>query len=283
MTFVFNLVLMPGLWPFCCSSPPGFACEGRATARPGTRLLHVISPNSRLPTGCPLFLGCGKRRREAFLSKNKQNPVFVQVARGGVRPGAFVFCERASGAIRFHVAADSKGKLPVEQAASLLAMHCLIRGQVPGDYAVLVVPRSSLLDSVEQRAEKLLEAGRSVGVGVRLSVREREVLELVVRNLSNKEIGVRLNISERTVKFHVSGLLAKFNVQDRIGLMREAVTGWMTPSSAAPAETLFGFSVPAGLSEPKKPHPIPGPTVKEQPKTGPTAVQPNLLRVAGRR
>jgi DNA-binding NarL/FixJ family response regulator len=52
-----------------------------------------------------------------------------------------------------------------------------------------------------------------------MSAREREVLELLLDNLSNKEIGARLHISERTVKFHVSNLLSKFRARDRGELM----------------------------------------------------------------
>lgn len=52
-----------------------------------------------------------------------------------------------------------------------------------------------------------------------LSRREREVLDALLENLSNKEIGSKLNISERTVKFHVSNLLQKFGVQRRADLI----------------------------------------------------------------
>jgi DNA-binding NarL/FixJ family response regulator len=45
------------------------------------------------------------------------------------------------------------------------------------------------------------------------------VLEGLLENLANKEIASRLNISERTVKFHVSNLLAKFNVRRRADLI----------------------------------------------------------------
>ena len=132
--------------------------------------------------------------------------------------------------------------MPLEHAASLLAMHCLVRGQAPSDYTVLVVPRASLLDSVGQRAQELLDAGRAIGSEVRLSPREREVLECVLRNLSNKEIGVRLNVSERTIKYHVSALLAKFHVRNRVSLMHEA-TSSLRISPGAPVDTLFGFPV----------------------------------------
>jgi DNA-binding NarL/FixJ family response regulator len=54
----------------------------------------------------------------------------------------------------------------------------------------------------------------------RLSPREREVLQCLLGNLSNKEIARKLKISERTAKFHVSNLLAKFDVKRRLDLNR---------------------------------------------------------------
>lgn len=48
-----------------------------------------------------------------------------------------------------------------------------------------------------------------------LSRREQEVLELLVRGRSNKEIGVQLSISEETVKSHLKTLFAKLKVRDR--------------------------------------------------------------------
>jgi DNA-binding NarL/FixJ family response regulator len=52
-----------------------------------------------------------------------------------------------------------------------------------------------------------------------LSKREQEVLNGLLENLANKEVADRLNISERTVKFHVSNLLAKFGVRRRADLI----------------------------------------------------------------
>ena len=162
---------------------------------------------------------------------------------GRVRPGAFAFCERTSGAIRFQVAAAPDGELPVEEAASLLAMHCLVRAQTPDDYIVLVVPSRELLDAVGGRAQQLLAAGRTAaGSNVGLSTRQREVLDHVLQDMSNKEIGARLNVTERTIKFHVSKLLAKFKTHDRLSLKREAAMG-MLPTSCVPGDTLFGFAV----------------------------------------
>jgi DNA-binding CsgD family transcriptional regulator len=57
---------------------------------------------------------------------------------------------------------------------------------------------------------------------VRLTRREEEVLDGILRSLANKKIACELNLSERTIKFHVSSLLAKFKVRGRLELMREA-------------------------------------------------------------
>ena len=48
-----------------------------------------------------------------------------------------------------------------------------------------------------------------------LRPREREVLELMVAGLRNREIAERLFITVRTVKFHVSNILRKFDAQSR--------------------------------------------------------------------
>jgi DNA-binding NarL/FixJ family response regulator len=53
-----------------------------------------------------------------------------------------------------------------------------------------------------------------------LTVREKEVLQLIVNGLSNKEIAFRLNITLRTVKAHVSSILMKLNVSDRTRAVR---------------------------------------------------------------
>ena len=48
-----------------------------------------------------------------------------------------------------------------------------------------------------------------------LTSREMEVLELIVRGQSNKEIGASLSISEATVKSHINNILSKLGVTDR--------------------------------------------------------------------
>jgi len=52
-----------------------------------------------------------------------------------------------------------------------------------------------------------------------LTAREIQVLQLLMRSLTNKEISAALRIGERTVKFHVSNILSKLHVEDRRGLL----------------------------------------------------------------
>jgi DNA-binding CsgD family transcriptional regulator len=195
------------------------------------------------------------------------------------QPQSFVFCERTSGAARFRVDADPDGGIPVEKIAGLLAVHCLVRGQAPEDYELMIVPRESLLEGVAERAQELLTAGRALGAGVKVSRREQEVLDCILLGSSNKEIASKLNVAERTVKFHVSSLLAKFGVADRVALSREASLGRMPtlslPSQISP-ESLFGFAIRDHLTAAKE---LPTPAVVNGSPAPPREAQRNRSRL----
>ena len=80
------------------------------------------------------------------------------------------------------------------------------------------VPRSVLsgfVDSILSGQSRRLKTDSTTN----LSKREQEVLDSLLENLSNKEIAIKLNIAERTVKFHVSNLLSKFGVRRRADLI----------------------------------------------------------------
>lgn len=61
-------------------------------------------------------------------------------------------------------------------------------------------------------AQKMVSPRSGLGS---LSTREREVLILVARGLSNRAIAAALSITERTARTHVSNVLTKMNLTSR--------------------------------------------------------------------
>src|SRR5437763_1011254 len=72
--------------------------------------------------------------------------------------------------------------------------------------------------------------GRLTPVALGLSPREREVVQLVAAGLRNKEIALRLQISEKTVKFHLGRIFDKLGVDSRTELLLRAIAeGGLVP------------------------------------------------------
>jgi DNA-binding CsgD family transcriptional regulator len=153
----------------------------------------------------------------------------------------YLFYEKSTGTAHFHVEGGPEGELPVDHAAGLLAMHCMVRGQSPSDYMIMVPADPNSLAGLAEKAQQILESGLGAKSSVRLTRREEEVLDGVLRSLANKEIASLLNLSERTVKFHVSSLLSKFKVRSRMELLRESSRLSMRPAPAAVAPPAAEF------------------------------------------
>ena len=81
------------------------------------------------------------------------------------------------------------------------------------------VPRALLSEFVDSILTNSRGRRLKVETATQLSRREQEVLDALLENLANKEIASKFNISERTVKFHVSNLLNKFGVRRRADLI----------------------------------------------------------------
>jgi DNA-binding CsgD family transcriptional regulator len=156
-----------------------------------------------------------------------------------VHPKAFIFIDKRTRTHRFEVKADPDGSMPVDEAVSLLVVHCLMRNQMPNDFSVMVSAGENLLDNLRLRARKLIHACPSIQIAFQLTSRQQDVLRGVQEGLSNKEIGKKLSVSERTVKFHISALLMKFDVAGRMGLMRKAT------------ELLSALNVSTGVESPQ--------------------------------
>jgi DNA-binding CsgD family transcriptional regulator len=66
-----------------------------------------------------------------------------------------------------------------------------------------------------------------------LSRREREVLQLVARDKTDREIARQLGIGERTVRAHVSRIILKLGVASRVGAA-VAFVEWTVSAQADP-------------------------------------------------
>lgn len=88
-------------------------------------------------------------------------------------------------------------------------------------YVLKNMPLPRLLDSIRRvhagEIVYLPEIARSLAgrQASNLSNRELEVLALMAKGLSNKEVAVQLKLVEGTVKLHVSNILSKLDVMDR--------------------------------------------------------------------
>lgn len=136
-----------------------------------------------------------------------QRPVLALTAAGqaleAIRVGA-------KGAIR----RDAK---PSAIAAAIEALHA---GLAVLDPAALAGVNS------EVKAPSGVDTPSRVADNGTLTKRENEVLVLLADGLSNKEIAVKLAISEHTAKFHVNSILQKMNAQKRVeAVVRAAKLG----------------------------------------------------------
>lgn len=87
-------------------------------------------------------------------------------------------------------------------------------------------------------SEHLMRTGGGFNA-CKFSVREEQIFAFLVNGSSNKEIGNTLGISDRTVKFHVSNILRKFNVKNRRELLNSREVTAESPSRLMPNSVLY--------------------------------------------
>jgi DNA-binding NarL/FixJ family response regulator len=90
-----------------------------------------------------------------------------------------------------------------------------IRTVAAGDAVVAPRVTRRLLDTFAQRLPTTTQAARDERL-IQLTDRERDVLQAIALGQSNQEIAATLCVSEATVKSHVSRILAKLGLRDRV-------------------------------------------------------------------
>jgi DNA-binding NarL/FixJ family response regulator len=115
----------------------------------------------------------------------------------------------------------------VVEALRAGASGFLLKDVTPGDFVTalrIVAAGDALLAPgvtrrlLERFADRLPRADDARSAALRdLTEREVEVLKLIARGLANREIADRLGLAEPTVKTHVSHVLDKLDLRDRVG------------------------------------------------------------------
>ena len=105
------------------------------------------------------------------------------------------------------------GVLPLDASAEEFSavLHALAEGLWAGSPALVQALLERHRLPVPEEVEQVLDP---------LTGRERQVLQLTAQGLANKQIAASLEISENTVKFHLSSLYAKLGVTSRTEAVR---------------------------------------------------------------
>jgi DNA-binding NarL/FixJ family response regulator len=106
-----------------------------------------------------------------------------------------------------------------------------VRAVAAGDAVLAPAVTRQLLDQVGRRLPPAVSRTREGEA--ELTERERQVLSMLAAGMSNGEISQALVLSEATVKTHVSNLLAKLGLRDRVQAVIYAYeTGLIAPGAA---------------------------------------------------
>lgn len=97
----------------------------------------------------------------------------------------------------------------------ILAIHAAMRDEIYLSPSV----SSPLLENMLMTSEN----GVNQDMADRLTINEREVLQLIAQGYVSHEIARTLKISETVVDQYSASLMSKLHVQDRLGLLREAI------------------------------------------------------------
>lgn len=104
---------------------------------------------------------------------------------------------------------------PTVSAALLAAAHGLVS-----------ILRADLVDILP--AEERVDPGPAEPPAESLTPRELEVLQWMARGLTNRQIAMKLRISEHTVKFHAGTVLGKLSARSRTEAVARAIAlGWI--------------------------------------------------------
>jgi DNA-binding NarL/FixJ family response regulator len=182
---------------------------------PDLVLMDVLMPGSGLAATEAIRAGVGGRASEGAASGEGRPPAIVMLTVSededdlfaAIKAGAqgYLLKNLESGQFRSMLDAVERGEPAITPATAVRIIAEFRRREA-----------SSAVRVADVRAGDTVDPDR-------LTEREHEVLGLVTAGLRNKEIAVRLGITENTAKFHLRNILEKLHAQSRTELATRAV------------------------------------------------------------
>ena len=166
--------------------------------KPDVVLLDLLMPTLDGVAALPLITAASPKTRVVVLTSDQDDERILDA----IRAGALSYLLKTAG---------------VEEVVA--AVSAAAKGE------------SRLAPSVAAKLIKEVRRGRDTAE--QLSDRERQVLVLIARGRSNKEIGRDLKITEETVKSHVGSILTKLHLADRQQAAIYALQQRMVPLDSA--------------------------------------------------
>lgn len=166
----------------------------------------------------------GDGARPVLLVDGAESLQALQDVEDELAPPAVVVTETVDGqTVETLRGLDLPGWAVIPPSASAGEFEAALAAARAGLVALPAAAGALLDQSHRPTVASLDEADDGAVVVEALTAREGEVLELVGRGLSNREIGARLGISEHTAKFHVASVLAKLGARTRAEAVRRGI------------------------------------------------------------
>ena len=198
---------------------PDVAASAAANARRWLGLLRTMVDAADADGGAGPFYHAALATSKAEVSRADGAPsveLWADAARGWDALQHPLY--KASARLRLAEAVLSGGGRRAEAESAIRSAHAtaLLIGANPLRAEVETLSRRARIDLDVPRAQEPDSSDLTVAPpGVALTARERDVLRLVAEGSTNREIGVRLFISEKTASVHVSNAMAKLGALSR--------------------------------------------------------------------
>jgi two-component system response regulator FixJ len=210
--------------------------EDRATKERPRRTVHVIDDDEAVRRAVAMLLRAAGMDAETYPS----GAAFLDAvpAAGGAVAGCVLTDVRMPGLDGFELLRRLK-QLGIRSPVVIMTAHGDVATAVQAmkagaaDFVEKPFVDEALLDAIEGAcgrdgaADATSEGGRTAA----LSVREREVLELLMTGKQNKEVARDLGLSPRTVELHRARMLTKLGVGSLAEAVRLAVRAGLGPPS----------------------------------------------------